>query len=151
MTTKTYAAYGSNTNLIKMRERCPGAELMGTAILENYKLTFRGYFRGVANIEPCKGKSVPIVLWKITEDCEMALDLYEGYPKLYEKKEIKVKVSSGKVKKAMVYVMTADYTNMPATPASCYYQVIAQGYNDNELDIKLLETALSECLEEVPE
>lgn len=148
MTTKTYAAYGSNMNLIQMATRCPGAELIGTGTLEDYKLTFRGKYKGVANIEPCKGKSVPIVLWKITEDCEVALDQYEGYPRLYEKKEIKVKVKD-KLKKAMVYVMTEDYTHMPSKPTDYYYGVIAQGYADNEIDIHPLEEALNECIREV--
>lgn len=150
MTTKIYAAYGSNMNFLQMATRCPKAEVIGTGILEDYKLTFRGRFKGVANIEPCKGKSVPIVLWKITGECEENLDLYEGYPRLYEKKEIKVKVS-GKVKKAMAYIMTEDYGNIPAKPIDYYYQVIAQGYAHNKLDIKPLEIAFRECLEEMAE
>lgn len=69
-----------------------------------YKLTFRGRYKGVANIEPCKGREVPIVLWEITEDCKVALDLYEGYPNLYIKEEVEVMVK-GKPKTAMVYIM----------------------------------------------
>lgn len=148
MATKTYAAYGSNMNLIQMATRCPDAELVGIGTLEDHKLTFRGRYKGVANIDPCKGRTVPIVLWKITEDCEVALDQYEGYPRLYEKKEIKVKVKD-KLKKAMVYVMTEEYIHMPSKPTDYYYGVIAQGYADNEIDIQPLEEALSECIKEV--
>ncbi|MBP3887586.1 MAG: gamma-glutamylcyclotransferase [Cellulosilyticum sp.] len=150
MQTKIYAAYGSNMNLEQMSVRCPNAKVIGTGTLKDYHLTFRGRYKGVANIEPCKGKEVPVVLWEITGDCESALDMYEGYPRLYEKKEIKVKMKD-KMKKAMAYIMTDDYTNMPAKPTEYYYQVIATGYVDNELDIKPLEVALSECLNEVEE
>ncbi len=37
-----YAAYGSNMNLRQMALRCPSAEILGSGVLENYKLTFRG-------------------------------------------------------------------------------------------------------------
>ena len=46
-----YAAYGSNMNLRQMARRCHSAKVIGVGVLENYKLTFRGIQRGVANIE----------------------------------------------------------------------------------------------------
>ena len=148
MKTKIYAAYGSNMNLRQMAVRCPDAKVVGSGVLEDYKLTFRGIYKGVANIQPCKGKEVPIVLWEITEDCEAALDMYEGYPRLYEKKEVKVK-TEGKNKKAMAYIMTADYTDKVAMPTDYYYNVIVKGYLDNGLELKYLETAKVECLKEL--
>ena len=148
METKIYAAYGSNMNLEQMAVRCPAAKVIGTGTLEDYRLTFRGLYKGVANIEPCKGKEVPIVLWEITEDCERALDMYEGYPRLYEKKEIKVK-SKGKSKKAMAYVMTEEFTNKPNLPTDYYLGVINQGYLDNEIELAPLKEAHLQCLKEV--
>lgn len=142
---KLYGAYGSNMNLEQMNDRCPKAMVVGTGILEGYKLTFRGRYKGVANIEPCKGRAVPIVLWEITQDCERALDLYEGYPSLYIKEEVDIKVK-GKAKTAMVYIMTSEYTNMAAAPTKYYFNVIARGYSDNEVDLKPLQIAYSECL-----
>lgn len=148
METKIYAAYGSNMNLEQMSVRCPASKVIGTGILEDYRLTFRGLYKGVANIEPCKGKEVPIVLWEITEDCEAALDMYEGYPRLYEKKEIKVKIK-GKSKKAMAYVMTEGYMDKPNLPTDYYLGVINQGYIENGLDTEPLKEAHLECLKEV--
>lgn len=145
---KLYGAYGSNMNLKQMSDRCAKAMVVGTGILEGYKLTFRGRYKGVANIEPCKGRTVPIVLWEITQDCEKALDLYEGYPSLYIKKEVEVKVKD-KLIKAMVYVMTSEYTNMAAAPTEYYFNIIARGYSDNEVDLKSLQIAYSECLSEL--
>lgn len=145
---KLYGAYGSNMNLEQMSDRCPKAMVVGTGIVEGYKLTFRGIYKGVANIEPCKGREVPIVLWKITQDCERALDLYEGYPRLYIKEEVEIKVK-GKAKIAMVYVMTSEYTNMAAAPTEYYFNVIARGYCDNRIDLKSLQVAYSECLSEL--
>lgn len=148
METKIYAAYGSNMNLEQMAVRCPASKVIGNGVLEDYKLTFRGLYKGVANIEPCKGKEVPIVLWEITQDCETALDMYEGYPRLYEKREVKVKIGT-KIKKAMAYVMTEEYINKPSVPTNYYYNVIAKGYQDNELDLETLKQAHLECLKEV--
>ncbi len=145
---KFYVAYGSNMNLEQMSHRCPKAKVVGTAILKDYKLTFRGRYKGVANIEPCKDKSVPIVLWEITEDCETALDLYEGYPNFYIKKEVEVLIND-KSRTAMVYIMASEYTNMVAAPTEYYFNVIARGYSNNGIDLKPLQIAYSECLSEL--
>ncbi|CAB1253321.1 conserved hypothetical protein [Clostridiaceae bacterium BL-3] len=146
--TKLYGAYGSNMNLKQMNCRCPKAKVVGNGTLEGYKLTFRGKYKGVANIEPCGDKSVPVVLWKITGDCERALDLYEGFPNLYIKKQIKVKLGH-KSKGAMFYVMADEYADVPAAPTEYYFGVIARGYSDNKIDLKTLEIAYSECLSEL--
>ncbi|WP_346914213.1 gamma-glutamylcyclotransferase family protein [Clostridium sp.] len=147
---RLYGAYGSNMNLEQMSHRCPKAKIVGTGTLEGYKLTFRGRYKGVANIEPCKGREVPIVLWEITEDCEVALDLYEGYPNLYIKEEVEVKVK-GKPKTVMVYIMVKQYTHMIAAPIEYYFNVISRGYSDNDIDLKPLQIAYSECLSELRE
>ena len=36
-----YIAYGSNLNIAQMDERCPGAQPVCTAKLEDYELVFR--------------------------------------------------------------------------------------------------------------
>lgn len=143
--TKLYGAYGSNMNLEQMSHRCPKAKVVGNGVLEDYKLTFRGKYKGVANIEPCKGMAVPIVLWEITEDCETALDLYEGYPNLYIKEQVEVMVGD-KAETAMVYIMANEYTSMVSAPTEYYFNVIARGYSDNNIDLKTLQIAYSECL-----
>ncbi len=145
---KLYVAYGSNMNLEQMSHRCPKAKVVGNGMLKDYKLTFRGKYKGVANIEPCKDKSVPIVLWEITKDCETALDLYEGFPSLYIKKQVEV-IVDGKTIKAMVYIMASEYTNMVAAPTEYYFNVIARGYSNNGIDLKPLQIAYSECLSEL--
>ncbi len=65
---KLYFAYGSNINLNQMADRCPAAEVVGPVILEDYKLLFRGNYRGtgVATIKPYKGRKVYGLLWNIT-------------------------------------------------------------------------------------
>ena len=146
---KIYAAYGSNMNIQQMKIRCPKANLLGTGTLEGYRLTFRGSGRGVANIEKLKGRTVPVVLWKITGRCENSLDIYEGYPRLYVKKDVEVVDSKGEKVKAFVYVMAEEYADKPALPSLQYLDTILQGYLDNGIDIYCLQAAASENLKEI--
>ncbi|MEG0689074.1 MAG: gamma-glutamylcyclotransferase family protein, partial [Hungatella sp.] len=78
---RLYIAYGSNLNLPQMGMRCPTAEVVGTSEIKNCELLFRGGRRGaVATIEPLEGSSVTVLLWKIKQQDELALDRYEGFP-----------------------------------------------------------------------
>lgn len=146
--TKLYAAYGSNTNLKQMQKRCPKAKVVGKGVLNNYRLTFRGTNNGVANIEECNGRSVPVVMWRITEACEKALDVYEGFPRLYIKKNIEVETSESAVS-AMVYLMAKEYEKMPARPNEHYLNIITEGFEEHGLAQDILKKAYEECLQEI--
>ena len=49
---KYYIAYGSNLSVEQMVCRCPDAKVIGTAVIEDYALLFKG----CATIEQRKGK-----------------------------------------------------------------------------------------------
>ena len=69
--TDLYLVYGSNLNLHQVKFRCSTAKVIGSAILEDYKMVFRGAQRsGVATIEKCKGFKVPVLIWEITPSDE---------------------------------------------------------------------------------
>lgn len=56
---KYYVAYGSNLNREQMAHRCPDAKLVGTGMLSNYEMVFRGNkSNAVATVEPKKGMEV---------------------------------------------------------------------------------------------
>ena len=141
MEKKVYAAYGSNMNLVQMKKRCPKATVIGKGELHGYKITFRGRHAGVANVEKHEADSVPIVLWAITKECEKALDRYEGYPTLYKKETVTIAAANG-AQEAMVYVMAKQYESMPAIPTEHYFEIIRQGYQDNDIDTAPLNKAL---------
>lgn len=140
---KLYAAYGSNMNLLQMQKRCPEAEKLCVGVLKDYQLEFRG--GGVATIIPEKGSEVPIVLWNITQGCEKVLDIYEGYPRLYIKKEIPV-IANGMKYTAMAYVMTGEYAKRVLPPSREYHNAIEDGYVDNQIDLGPLNKALARSL-----
>lgn len=135
-----YIAYGSNLNLPQMAHRCPTAEVAGTGELKDYELLFRGGRRGaVATVEPKEGSSVPVLLWKIRELDEAALDRYEGYPRLYDKQHLDVELN-GKTVSAMVYIMTPGHGF--GIPSDYYADVIHQGYESAGFDVQVLEDAI---------
>ena len=120
---KLYIAYGSNLNKDQMKLRCPNAEPLDELILKGWKLVFKG----VADIIRDEKSEVPIGIYKITKQCERALDRYEGYPILYQKKMINVNIQ-GNNRSALVYLMDKKFGLGP--PCEQYYDVIEQGYTD---------------------
>ena len=138
---KLYVAYGSNLNLKQMAYRCPTATLVGTGVIDNYELQFKGMPTGAyATIAPCKGKSVPVAVWDIKPIDEMRLDRYEGYPSHYFKQDVSVKMNNGEELSAMVYIM--DLKQKFGLPGSNYYYTVLQGYHDCNLDDSVFKDAV---------
>ena len=142
---KLYIAYGSNLNLSQMASRCPTAKVLGTSEMKGWRLLFRGAHAGaVATVEPFKGGSVPVLVWEITPADEAALDRYEGWPFLYRKETIKVKLG-GKTVKAMVYIMN---DGRPLGQPSCYYySTILEGYKSAGFDVDILRKATTDSVD----
>jgi mRNA-degrading endonuclease YafQ of YafQ-DinJ toxin-antitoxin module len=130
-----YFAYGSNLNHRQMSMRCPRAKYIRPFTLHNWSLVFRG----VADIEQNKGSQVIGGLWEITKDCEIALDLYEGYPHLYSKGYMEANID-GTVEKVMTYVMT--HQDCIKSPPQHYLEAIVQGYHDCNIPYRQLKVAV---------
>ena len=65
---KYYLAYGSNLSVAQMVQRCPDAVYIGTAVLTDYQLLFKGSQSGnYLTVEPKKGYTVPLLVWKISD------------------------------------------------------------------------------------
>ena len=142
MRKKHYVAYGSNLNIEQMARRCPGAKLVGTGVIKNYELQFKGREGGAfATISPKLGAETPIAIWSITEADERFLDRYEGFPSHYFKEDVPVEVN-GKRFNAMAYVM--NLRAKFSVPSSYYYSTVAKGYQDCGLDQSYLEEAVAD-------
>ena len=137
-----YCAYGSNMNIEQMAFRCPDAKVIGTGIVPDYLLMFRGAkARAYANIQPDRSAvkkydGVPCVLWYISEKDEKSLDRYEGFPQFYYKDFVNVVTSEGKKVKAMAYIMTPGRSL--GVPTEEYFNIILEGYNQNDIDTQYL-------------
>lgn len=143
---RLYIAYGSNLNLEQMKHRCPTAKVVSAATLQDWRLWFRGSQHGaVATIEREHGFQVPVLLWRIRPQDELALDRYEGWPVLY-RKEILWLTVKGKRVRAMVYIM--NETGHPyGAPSAGYLDTIREGYESAGFDTCMLYDAVSRSKE----
>jgi len=140
-----YVAYGSNLNLPRMEQRCPTAKIVGRDILVDYRLRFRGTpGNAVATIEREKGQTVPVLIFTVQPEDEKSLDGYEGWPVLYRKEEIEVKVD-GKPVTAFVYIMN-EITHPYNQPGPFYTKTVMDGYRMNQFDPTVLATAIKNNL-----
>ena len=146
MSKRYYIAYGSNLNIPQMRMRCPGARIIGTSVIEDYQLLFKGSKTGsYLTIEPMEGAKVPVVIWEVTETDEKALDRYEGYPNFYYKKEMTLDIKgirTGKVRRrdAFVYIMHEE--RELGIPSWYYVNTCLDGYRAFGFDEKYLFDAI---------
>ena len=149
---KFYIAYGSNLNMTQMRKRCPNAVIYGVADLEGWELLFKGSKTGsYLTIEKKEGSVVPVAVWEITDTDEWRLDVYEGFPDFYYKKELTIPVESfrtGKVrkKKAFAYIMHED--RPIGIPSERYMQTCAEGYHNFGFNLQPLAEAYWNSREE---
>lgn len=123
MNKKLYFAYGMNTNPSQMAIRCPTAEPLGAAVLDNYRFEFKSFATIVPSINT--EDYVEGVLWSIGPNDEAALDILEGYPEFYQKINVAV-TKDGVDYIVMTYIMTAREQINP--PSQGYYSMVSEGY-----------------------
>lgn len=141
---KFYIAYGSNLNMAQMAQRCPKALPYASGELKDCELRFRGHPGGAyATVEPRMGGIVPVGVWMITEQCERALDCYEGFPRLYRKETVTVHTVHGEVE-GIIYIMNEGYP--AAQPLPYYIDTCLDGYDDFYLNKAVFIDALEQNL-----
>ena len=143
---KLYLAYGSNLNVFQMHRRCPGAKMVGTATIPDYQLLFKGSKTGAyLTIEKKPGSSVPVGVWSVTASDEDALDVYEGFPDFYYKKEMTVEVKeekSGKTSERETFVYIMREERSLGWPSGAYLRACMDGYRAFGFDYAFLMDAL---------
>ena len=120
----TYFAYGANLDLNGMGRRASGCDRISRATLPDYRLVFRG----VADVEPTAGEKVRGALYRITPQHLRALDSFEGYPRLYIRKEVIVVPDAGEPVIATIYQMAGRKGYSP--PHASYLDTILSGCRD---------------------
>ena len=144
-----YLAYGSNLNLNEMKARCSSARKIGTTILNDYRLVYKGSKDEEAflTIEQAKDSSVPLGIFELSIKDIVNLDRYEGYPFLYSKKYILIKIGN-KTVKALVYIMNDNFDYH--LPSEEYVLSCIEGYEDFGFDKTILNKALIDTKENLP-
>lgn len=156
MVKRYYIAYGSNLNIRQMQMRCPGSRIIGTSVIENYELLFKGSKTGsYLTIEPREGGRVPVAAWEVTESDELALDRYEGYPDFYYKAEMKLPIKgirTGKIRVRDVFVYIMHEERPLGLPSDYYVRTCLEGYRsfgfDTEYIFEAVENSRRNCHEE---
>ena len=142
---RLYVAYGSNLNLYQMKFRCPTARLVGTGIIKDHELQFKGRKDSAfATIAPSEGGTVPVAVWELQPRDEKALDRYEGYPSHYFKQDIPVEMKNGETVNGMVYIM--DLRQDFGIPSPGYVQTVSEGYHNCRLDTAVLKNAIRQSV-----
>ena len=152
MEKRYYVAYGSNLNVRQMRMRCPTARIIGTAVIPNYRLMFKGSKTGsYLTIEPEEGCQVPVGVWEVTAADERALDRYEGHPTFYYKKEMELTITgyrTGKTRLRNVFVYIMHEDRELGEPSGMYVSICAEGYYNFGFDVSTLIEAYNYSTEE---
>jgi gamma-glutamylcyclotransferase (GGCT)/AIG2-like uncharacterized protein YtfP len=116
-----------------MGHRCPTAKIVGTAVIKNYRLVFKGSKTGsYLSIQPAKGCEVPVAVWDVKESDIRSLDRYEGYPHFYFKQSMTVDCSDGKRHRCFVYIM--NYDRPYGIPSYYYVDICLHGYEEFGFD-----------------
>ena len=139
-TRKYYLAYGMNTNIRQMAQRCPAAQSLGKVKLHGHKLAFKTFCDAVKS----PGDVMECALWSITDDCERALDALEGFPDFYGKKEVTVYYRNQPIK-AMIYFMTDYYTG--GYPSESYLSMVIEGYKEHCISGSYIIDAMEEVFD----
>lgn len=146
MRKRYYIAYGSNLNIPQMRMRCPGARIIGTSVIEDYQLLFKGSKTGsYLTIEPKEGATVPVAVWEVTEQDELSLDRYEGYPNFYYKTEMTLDIKgikTGKIRKRQAFVYIMHEERELGIPSWFYVNTCLDGYRAFGFDEQYLFDAI---------
>jgi len=134
-----YFAYGSNLNKAQMKLRCPGAVPLTSLTLKDWQLVFRG----VADVVPAAGSRVHGAVWKLTPDCERALDAYEGIGSgLYRRVYVPIEpfeIDGEWHDDMLLYVMNSTGI---FPPSRYYLHVIREGFRDFKLPQSSLDAAV---------
>ena len=136
-----YFAYGSNMSRAQMRERCPGHECLGTAVLPGYTLCFPRSspvrLCGVAGIEEREGAEVWGVVYRLTDRDLATLDKREGYDpgkpyhvNRYNRQTIRV-LMNGSAVECITYMARAEPGRH--VPSADYLAAIITGAEENGL------------------
>lgn len=113
-----YAAYATNLDVARMRERCPHSPSRGSGWLEGWRLAFAGEEIGwdgaLATVVEEPGSRVFVLLYDVYEVDEEALDTWESLDlRIFHKLRVRVHTLDGEVL-AWLYVLDAYEGGLPS-------------------------------------
>ena len=123
-----------------MRWRCPSARSIGTATLDGWRLLFKGSRTGsYLTIEREEKCDLPVAVWEVSPEDELALDRYEGFPAFYYKREFRLRRERPQRKDAptaFAYIMHEEHP--VGVPSLSYMRTCLEGYDTFHFDRNIL-------------
>lgn len=124
-----YMAYGSNLDVTQIQDRCPNARYIGKSSLAGYKLVFNRH----ATIVKSKGSVVPIVVFDLTDEDIVKMDMYEGvHSNTYKKHYLPIIIEDLEIQ-ALCYIKDIGKRVDPDYP---YVKKILSAYKFWNFDLK---------------
>jgi hypothetical protein len=113
-----YAAYGSNMDPARMRERCPESPHAGSGWIEGWRLTFGGedisWEGAMTTLVEEPDEAVFVALYDVSPQDEPELDAWEGADRgLHHKIKLMVRTLEGD-KLAWLYVLDSYEGGLPS-------------------------------------
>lgn len=130
-----YFAYGMNTNTQEMAARCPAALSLGGGRLVDH--TFR--FSEHADVIKTPGSYVDGLVWEISNKCLESLDVLEGFPYYYNRRE-KTVYHNGRFVQAITYFMQPGHVDH--APSIGYFNMVLDGYAQHNIPANQLHNAV---------
>jgi gamma-glutamylcyclotransferase (GGCT)/AIG2-like uncharacterized protein YtfP len=132
-----YFSYGSFLDSATLKRHCPKANYIGKAILPNWEVQFnffsRTYKGGVTGIEPAVAKLVRGILYDVSDEELLKLDVIEGVPEgIYYRQTIYVVDEFGNPIKAVTY--RTMNPRGPFKPTKSYLGLMIKGAKEHELE-----------------
>jgi gamma-glutamylcyclotransferase len=129
-----YFAYGSNMDLLRLRERAVHPRERRAAILRGYGLRFNKQSaaktgEGKANIVAQTDESVEGILSEVTEEEMGMLDRCEGAPAHYLRASVVVRLENGTEVEAVTYVANPSMVVDGLRPTKEYLSHLLAGRN----------------------
>ena len=143
-----YFSYGSNLHQAHLNRFChkeerPTIELRAKnprrAILKDYKLDFNYYSNlmggGAGNLEPAPGQQVEGVVFEMTDEDMITLDLRERAPEFFYRIKVDLMMidGGGTLSDVVAYVACEDKKTPFTPPTQEYKAVIIDGAKDFDL------------------
>lgn len=139
-----FLAYGANTNLGLMGQNCHGAKLLGLAEISGFQPVFR---RGFLTLAEDADKKMTAAVWQVEHKHIRALDKFEEYPDLYDRKSLPMLLDDGTTKaNGWIYIMNPDIETI-LQPESYYIDIVRTGYKQCGISEKQLVNAVEELKE----
>ena len=122
-----YFAYGANMNKKLFSSRSKSNDfIMLNGSINNYILKFNKLMpdgSGASNIIECEGEHVNGILYKIPYISLLNIDIYEGFPEHYIRKNLEVNTEIGYIN-AYVYLASPKYICDGLIPNKKYIEII---------------------------